>query len=427
MGPNTVARGGGAEPGGEPGAPPEWPLGLDVDELLQIGWRPTPFQQFVLKVHSRCNLSCSYCYMYEMADQGWLRQPRRMSCATIDAVAARIGEHARAHGLTRVEVILHGGEPLLAGADRLRYAVTRVREEVGPGIEVAAGVQTNGVLLDDALLDLFDELDVRVSVSLDGDREASDRYRRGPNGRSSHDRVLAGLARLTAPRYRHLFGGLLCTIDVQNDPVGTYEALLAFDPPFIDLMLPHGTWDAPPPGRKPGDEGTPYADWLIAVFDRWYQAPVQETRVRLFGAIIQLLLGRPARSESVGLSPVAVVVIETDGGIEQVDTLKSAYAGATGTALHVERDDFDKALYLPPIAARQIGERALAPDCRSCDLGRVCGAGLYTHRYRSGTGFANPSVYCPDLYRLIDHIRSAVAGDLAAVRERGRRRDPGEV
>jgi len=28
---------------------------------------------------------------------------------------------------------------------------------------------------------------------------------------------------------------------------------------------------------------------------------------------------------------------------------------------------------------------------------RTCGGGLYAHRYRSGLGFANPSVYCADL------------------------------
>ncbi|WP_051712510.1 FxsB family cyclophane-forming radical SAM/SPASM peptide maturase [Spirillospora albida] len=404
----------------EPGAEVEWPLDLDVRALLEGGWRPTPFQQFVLKIHSRCNLSCAYCYMYEMADQGWQRQPRRMARPTIARVARRIAEHVRLNRLNRVELILHGGEPLLAGPDHLRYAVTEVRSAVGPDVTVDARVQTNGVLLAQPFLELFDELDVLVSVSLDGDREASDRHRRGPAGQSSHDRVLAGLERLTAPGFRHLFGGLLCTIDVDNDPIRTYEALLDFAPPTIDMLLPHGTWDAPPPGRKPDSADTPYADWLIAIFDRWYRAPVQETRIRLFTEIMRLLLGRPSRTESVGLSAVALLVVETDGGIEQIDSLKSAYDGAAGTSLHVSRDAFDDAQLLPPIVARQIGARALAPTCASCDLGRVCGAGLYPHRYRSGTGFLNPSVYCPDLYRLIDHIRRTLNDDVAAVRERGR-------
>jgi uncharacterized protein len=82
--------------------------------------------------------------------------------------------------------------------------------------------------------------------------------------------------------------------------------------------------------------------------------------------------------------------------------------------LHLCRDPFDAALSLPEIAARQLGARALSAQCRSCRIHRVCGGGLYAHRYREGTGFANPSVYCPDLMRLIDHIRSRMRTDLDA-------------
>lgn len=397
----------------------DWPQRLDVQELLQGGWRPTPLRSFVIKIHSRCNLACDYCYMYEMADQGWRSQPRRMSRRTIDIVAARIAEHAHGNGLRRVEVVLHGGEPLLAGPAHLRYAVEAVRRAAGPGVEVAFQVQTNGTLLDSLFLELFDELDVGIGVSLDGDEDAHDRHRTRKDGRGSYWEILSNLDLLTSARHRRLFSGLLCTIDLRNDPVATYESLLAFGPPGIDFLLPHGTWDAPPPGRLP-DGSSPYGDWLVAVFDRWYGAPERETRIRLFNEIIQLLFGRPSRSESIGLSPVALAVVETDGRIEQVDSLKSAFDGAARTPLHVARNTFDEALLLPSFAARQIGVRALSDTCRACELHRVCGGGLYPHRYRSVSGFRNPSVFCSDLFRLIGHIRDTIASDVEDLR-RGRR------
>jgi uncharacterized protein len=396
----------------------EWPADLDVEELLGQGWRPTPFQQFVVKIHSRCNLACDYCYMYEMADQSWRSRPRRMASATIDHVARRIAEHAHAHDLPEVELILHGGEPLLAGPGAVRHAVTAVRAAAGPGVTVTAGVQTNGVLLDEEFLRLFDELGVRVGVSLDGDAGGHDLHRRHADGRGSHEEVRAGLERLRAREYRHLFSGLLCTVELRNDPIATYEALLEFGPEEIDFLLPHGNWDTPPPGLYPDDTATPYGDWLVTVFDRWYAAPARETRIRLFGEIIRLLLGAPSRTEWVGLSPVATAVVETDGSIEQVDTLKVAYEGAAATGFHVTRDAFDTLLLLPSIAARQIGERALSACCKSCGISRICGGGLYTHRYRTGTGFSNPSIYCADLIRLITHIRDVVTTHLANLRTR---------
>ncbi|WP_433473978.1 FxsB family cyclophane-forming radical SAM/SPASM peptide maturase [Spirillospora sp. CA-142024] len=400
----------------------EWPATLSVQALLEQGWRPTPFRQFVLKIHSRCNLACDYCYMYEMADQSWRRQPRRMSRATIDRTATRIAEHAQSNDLPWIGIILHGGEPLLAGAEHIRYAVDAVNSAVDSRTSVSFHVQTNGVLLDSVYLKLFDELDIFVSVSLDGDEDGHDRHRRRANGTGSHRDVMTGLHGLATPAYRRLFSGLLSTIDLENDPIATYEALIAHRPPAVDFLLPHGNWDTPPPGRDDGD-ATPYGDWLVAVFDRWYRAPARETRVRLFSEIIRLLLGRPSHSESIGLSPVAVTVVETDGSIEQVDTLKSAYEGATRTALHVGRDPFDAALMLPAMAARQIGRRALAPGCAACPVHRVCGGGLYTHRYRSGTGFANPSVYCRDLLHLITHIRDAVSKDVADYKRKASSRE----
>lgn len=389
----------------------EWPS-LDVRELMVDGWTPTPFRQFILKLHSRCDLACKYCYVYEMADSSWRSRPKTMSTDTINATALRIGEHCRTHDLEEIELILHGGEPLLAGQEPIRETIDQVRRAVAPGTKVMVSLQTNGTLLNLSYLELFNELQVNVGVSLDGDELMHDRNRRWRHGKGSHSVVTKNLRLLASPPFRHLFGGLLCTVDIRNDPIGAYEALLEFDPPAIDFLLPHGNWSAPPPGRDRNTDRTPYADWLIEVFGRWYHTPRQRTHIRLFNEIIHMLLGGASASEQIGVSPAAMVVVETDGEIEQSDFLKSVYQGAARTGLHVNRNSFDEVLLLPSIAARQIGLSALSAECRKCHVVEVCGGGLYAHRYRAGHGFANPSVYCPDLLRLILHIRQTVAADL---------------
>ena len=400
------------------GAARGWPSTLDVEALLAGGWQPTPFREFVVKIHSRCDLACDYCYMYEMADQSWRQQPLRMSRAVLGQAAQRIAEHAEAHGLAKVTVVLHGGEPLLAGPDLITYAAAAIRSAVPVHTRVDLRIQTNAVRLDYAYLRLFSRLGIRVGVSLDGDRAGQDRHRRRRGGQGSHAEVSEALRRISSGEFRHLFSGLLCTIDIRNDPLATYEALLAFQPPTIDFLLPHGNWTSPPPGRRPGTADTPYASWLIPVFDRWYRSPGRPASIRLFAEILHMLLGGASATEAVGLSPVAVLVIETDGSIEGEDVLKSAYPGAPVTGLHISRNRFDEALLLPSVAARQIGVRALCEVCRSCPVHRVCGGGLYAHRYRSGTGFANPSVYSPDLFRLISHIQHIVEADVASWRAR---------
>ncbi|NKZ06245.1 FxsB family cyclophane-forming radical SAM/SPASM peptide maturase [Actinomadura latina] len=391
----------------------EWPLhGLDIPALTADGWRPFPFSEFVVKIHGRCNLACDYCYVYEGVDQSWRRRPTAMPPEVLDATATRVGEHARGHALGNVTIVLHGGEPLLAGKDAIAAAATRFRASVPDACYVEVSTQTNGVLLTDSMLEMLDEHDVGVSVSLDGDRAGHDRHRLRINGRGSHADVMRGLNRL-ADSHRRLYRGLLCTVDLANDPVRTYKALLETGPPRIDFLLPHGTWTAPPPGRPVNGGGTPYAEWLIAVFDRWYHAPRKETGVRMFEEIINILLGGQSRSENVGLSPVAMLVVDTDGTLQQVDSLKTSYAGAPETGLTVFDHCFDDALRHPGVVARQIGLAALSATCRTCSVRDICGGGAYAHRYREGHGYLNPSVYCPDLMRLIGHIGRTVQHDLA--------------
>lgn len=130
--------------------------------------------------------------------------------------------------------------------------------------------------------------------------------------------------------------------------------------------------------------------------------------------VIKLLLGRNASTEAVGLAPVRLAVFETDGTLEQVDELKSAFAGATKIEQAATGNPLDEALWDPHVIARQIGIEALSDTCRACPLHNVCGGGHYVHRYREGTGFRNPSIYCADLVKLIRHIESSIRADITA-------------
>ena len=389
------------------GHPAPWPLlDLDVADVRRAGHQPVPFQQFILKIHSRCNLSCSYCYVYEMADQAWRDLPKRMTGTIAGKVVERISEHARQHDLPFVDIILHGGEPLLAGPEWLTRLTRSLCAQVPAQVNIS--VQTNGTMLRRPMLQVLSDLGISVGVSLDGDAEATGRHRRYANGRNSFDDVADGLELLSSPEFRDSYSGILCTVDVGNNPVATYEALLKFNPPALDLLLPHANWSCPPPGSG-------YADWLIAVFERWYSAPVQETRIRLFAELIQLVLGRPAAVEGLSLQPSTLVVVETDGAIKQLDSLSSAYPTAAETGLHVFTDSFDAALDHPTTVARQIGAHALSPKCLVCPVMNICGGGLYPHRYRRGEGFRNPSVYCADLLRLINHISGRIITDVTRI------------
>ncbi|HCU49980.1 MAG TPA: radical SAM protein, partial [Micromonosporaceae bacterium] len=191
---------------------------------------PQPFRQVLLKIHSRCNLACDHCYVYRSADQSWRNRPVIMARQTIDRTAARMAEHARAHHLSWMQVVLHGGEPLLAGPELISYAVRAIRSAAPTHTEIRFSVQTNGLLLDTEFLDLFVRHGINVGVSLDGGQAANDLHRVFADGRGSYHHVALALRLLSQEPYRSCYSGLLCTVDTRNDPVRVYTDLLAFSP-----------------------------------------------------------------------------------------------------------------------------------------------------------------------------------------------------
>jgi uncharacterized protein len=391
-----------------------WPdESLNFDRLRATQWEPVAFQDFQLKITSRCNLSCDYCYMYKHADQSWKTQPVFMSESVVRQSTIRIREHIEAYDVKQAIIILHGGEPLLCGEARLR-SITRIIREVLAGLNFIIALQTNGTLLDESMALLCADLEIGVGISFDGEREANDRHRLDRRGDSSYDATMRAIEVMQRPAFSPWFGGVLCVIDLANDPIELYEYFVKLGVPGVDFLPPDGNWSQPPPRKSgdPSDTATPYADWLIPIFDRWFHAPEQELAIRFFSNILRSLVGGYSATGDIGLAPVRIAAIGTNGNYEHEDIFRTTFDGAIVTKMNVFDHAIDALLETPQVMARQIGADALCSTCLRCDVASVCGGGTFVHRYREDVGFRNPSVYCGDLYRLISHIQPALFAEL---------------
>lgn len=350
------------------------------------------FTELLLKIASRCDLACDYCYMYELGDDTWKKQPRFMETPVIQAAAEKTASYVRELGLPRFRVLLHGGEPLLAGPGRINNIIGVFKETV-TGADLSFGMQTNAVRLTQ---DMFDGLppELSIGVSLDGDEYATARHRLRLSGMSSHSDVLWGLSVLR--RHPERYGGVLAVIDLRNDPKGTYEALREQEPPMCDLLFPLATRDNPPSGL--GE----YGRWLAEVFDVWHadtdpRAPI----IRQFHLIISRLLGRDMRAGFIGPDPEErSLVIQPDGSAELLDALRVTGNGASATGLSILTSGLGEIARYPGYTPPDPCE-----TCRECPVFDVCGGGYYPHRFSQADGYDNPSVYCEDLLFLIGHIR----------------------
>ena len=358
-------------------------------------------RSLIIKVASRCNLNCTYCYVYHQGDTTYRSQPKVMHPNTVTAIIARVRSHCQRHGIRHFEFIFHGGEPLLVNPTFLGNFVAEARTAL-TGVTLSFSLQTNGVLLTEAWCRWLKAAKVYVGISLDGPEAVHDRARVDHGGRGSYRRVVRGIrnAQRTGLRF-----GVLSVIDVASNPGEVYAHLRSLTIERINFLLPYGSHDHPPPGLWHATDDTPYADWLLTVFDRWWDEAPPKPRVRLFEQTLQLALGSGGGYEALGSRNLELLVVETDGSIEAAGSLKVCGDGFTKAHVNVREHELDEALRTDLARQYHLSHRRLPPACTRCPVNAICGGGHLVHRYRSDNGFDNPSVLCRDMMKFITHVR----------------------
>ena len=138
-----------------------------------------------LHVAHTCNLNCSYCF----ASQGKYHGERAV-------MSYEVGKRAldflvENSGTRRnLEVDFFGGEPLMnfdVVKDLVAYARS-IEKEKGKNFRFT--LTTNGMLVDDDVIDFANREMSNVVLSLDGRREVHDRYRVDYAGRGSWERIV---------------------------------------------------------------------------------------------------------------------------------------------------------------------------------------------------------------------------------------------
>ena len=138
-----------------------------------------------LHVAHVCNLSCSYCF----ASQGKYHGERAiMSLETakrsIDFLIENSGNHKN------LDVDFFGGEPLM-NWDVVKETVRYAREmEKLHNKNIRFTLTTNGMLIDDEVIDFCNKEMHNVVLSLDGRKDVHDRFRKDYSGNGSYDQIV---------------------------------------------------------------------------------------------------------------------------------------------------------------------------------------------------------------------------------------------
>ncbi len=361
-----------------------------------------PIIELVVKIASRCNLNCTYCYEYNMGDDTWKNASKFMSNEIALQLGRRIQEHINEYELTEFNLGFHGGEPLLMSPNKLDEIVTNIKSQIDPNVNLYLGLQTNGILMSIGHIEIFKKHDIKISVSLDGSQKTNDKYRIDLKGRPTWQRVVDGIELLVSEA-PELFIGILSVIDIEADPIETFDYLASFDVD-VDFLLPLKTHDNPP--YYPNNEKFAYGKWYFEIYKEWVNGRNQHVDVRFIKNIISQLIGGSAIYEVMTASPIGLLTISTDGNIEGLDCLKSTGEGVQVTDLDIFKNSFTESLDHDLVRMRQSGIRDLHEKCKSCKYLYGCAGGYFPNRFSKKNGFNNPSVYCDDLYWLLNSIEN---------------------
>ncbi|MBP1204564.1 uncharacterized protein JOD97_002606 [Duganella sp. 1411] len=366
----------------------------------------------VFKVTERCNLACPYCYFFFSGDQSYKEHPAIVPDDTVAGIIRFIQNAIAESGVTRVHIGFHGGEPLLLKRDYFADVCQQLIDGLGSRCKLSLSVQTNGVLINEAWINVFERFSMAVGVSFDGDRETHNRTRITKSGRGTYDETLRGWRLLEqaerAGRIRRL--GVLCVIAPDQSGSATFlHFVRELKVKHLDFLLPDLTHDSIEVSERFIER---CGDYLVDVCRAWFAHGDQNVTVRFMRRIMRMLLARTIQAHdpfNAQRASHTLLTVSSNGDISPDDVLRTLDWRFRETGFHVATGTLREIHDGPMWGELRAVQQTLAPQCNACIWNGVCGGGLKQHRYSLRRGFNNPSIYCKSLARMYAYICAQLA------------------
>lgn len=347
--------------------------------------------EFVVKLASRCNIQCTYCYWFE--DPLVLKSPKIISDTHLSLFLSKLESHIKTHHLDSVSIAFHGGEPTLYPIEKFIKACQKLREiESNSNCRIKLSMQTNALLINDRWVSAIKQFNVRLGVSIDGSKLVHDRYRIDAKGRGTFDRTVEKIAFLKKNQID------VYLLSVASPEVSAKEQLDLFvnhlSVKDFDILIPHQHYEL---------ETTSISAYYRELFDAYLDTYLdQKVNIRLLDGIMCQLVG--GNSKTQGFGYVTTVTLLTDGHLEATDDLRMI-ANLPPSQIHIENHLLQQITDDPLWQKVYESSINLAKKCQDCVYKRTCGAGPLVTRWSATNEFNNPSVFCNDFIDLFDHVQ----------------------
>lgn len=406
-----------------------------IDVVAEHDTRYPSFHLVAKPTGSLCNLDCEYCYYLEKeklyAGKAFRMQP--------PVLRSFIKQYIEAQDVDDVHFLWQGGEPTLLGLEYFQQIV-EIQKKYQGDKRIHNSLQTNGVLLDEAWYEFLRDHHWLVGISIDGPEELHDAYRVTKGGGGSYQSVVIAIEQMI--RHDVQFNALT-VVHAKNveHPLAVYEHLRSLGVKYIQFLPVVERWventkdfmtpvlDTKSQGLGSNEQGlgtkervTPwtvnakaYGEFLIAIFDQWWQRDVGQMFVQIFDTALESWMG---------LQPSLCLFRQQCGNALAIERNGDIYACDHFVFPEYYRGNIQQTPLLPIVespAQREFGrakETSLPRQCQRCDVLFACRGECPKNRFlTTAEGDPNLNYLCEGYLAFFQHIDPAMklmAGRLLA-------------
>ncbi len=264
---------------------------------------------------SLCNLECRYCFYHDVSSH----RKETSSGIMDDSTMLKLIEKAcQVNDVDEIVFAFQGGEPTIAGLGYFKKFIENVNKYKSSNQRIRYSIQTNGTLLDDEWYIFLKEHHFLVGISLDGNKENHDYFRRGHRYQPTFKIVMDTIAKLR--EYKIDFNILtVLSNSLAKHPEKLYRFYKENDFRYIQLIpcLPTLNSEKDSYSLKP----EMFASFYKKFYSCWLKDFTRQEymSVTLFDNLIPMLRGiAPMQCGMLGFCSIQNVV-ESDGSVFPCD------------------------------------------------------------------------------------------------------------
>jgi len=273
-----------------------------------------------------------------------------------------------------------GGEPILMGIGFFENVVALQKKYGKAGAVVGNGLQTNATLIDDSLASFFGRYNFLLGVSLDGPEKLHNTYRVSPRGRGTHERAVKSIQTL---KKHDVEFNILTAVSSANVKKASeiYHYFLdnnLFFQQYIPIVEFGDNGEALPFSIQGGEWG----EFFCTLFDEWAKSDIRRVSIRLFDAVLNLLVDGVRVVCTMGSNCCQYFVVEYNGDIYPCDF----FVDSNKLLDNICSSDWQQLLESPVYRNFGAQKSRLNSKCIECPYLQLCAGDCLKYRFYPSSG-----------------------------------------